>query len=178
LTSAALYRITLDIGLEEREVNDKDVCISGGGVRNSNEVDVVLGQRHGRIVSGSSEIRIANLIPGQRSAICHDFCAHVKERQLATIQSVENVGIVIKNSYERLGVRTSRADRLLRPALAGDIVDVDGGSIRLVTVQNIDRVVELGKVTCCLSSIEWWATRGSNVRGGYRRSIPGRLGTQ
>lgn len=66
----------------------------------------------------------------------------------------ENVGVVVKNGDERLGIRASGAYFLLGPRFASYVVDVNRRSIRLVGVHAVNGIEELSEVTCCLRPIK------------------------
>jgi hypothetical protein len=55
----------------------------------------------------------------------------------------KHIGIVVQNSCEIGSVKSAGCDRLRRPLLAGDIVNVDRSWVGSVRIENVDGVCEL-----------------------------------
>ncbi len=55
----------------------------------------------------------------------------------------ENIRVVVEDCVVVGGVKTICSHALCRPGLGGCVIDVDGGGVRAVRVEDIDRVREL-----------------------------------
>ena len=53
-----------------------------------------------------------------------------------------------------VGARIGR-DGLFAPRLAARIVDVDCRRVGRVRIEDIDGIIELSKVACCVRAVEW-----------------------
>lgn len=83
-------RVGLRGRLEEREVDDEDICISSGEAWHTDEVDVVLREGHCRLVRRevAPSGRRADVGPGNRARVCGGFRFHVKEEHLASRECI------------------------------------------------------------------------------------------
>ena len=67
----------------------------------------------------------------------------------------KDIGVVIEDSDERRGVRSTRGYCLRRPCFILSVENMDRRWVGFVAIQNIDSVEELCEITCGLGAIKW-----------------------
>ena len=86
-----------------RTVNDEDLRVTLINVGNIEEVDVVLSERHDRLVVGPVR-RLLDVGPRNGGRVGSDLALHIKEVQFALVgDGVEDVGVMVKNGLVRRG---------------------------------------------------------------------------
>jgi hypothetical protein len=133
-------------GRARRTVDDVNARLTSRVAGHVQEVDVVLGDRHYGVVA-SRERCLLDVIPRDRGAVGRGLRAEVEGPQLAAGDSVEDVGVVVQDSFEVGRVEAAGGHQLLRPgATACRIEDVECGLVRGVSVEEVDGVEELRQV--------------------------------
>lgn len=61
------------------------------------------------------------------------------------MELTEHIRVVVKDSLEVGSVERAGVNGLLGPGFAGDIVDVEGRCVRLVSAEDVDGVEELSE---------------------------------
>lgn len=142
-------------------VDDEDVCRAGGDAGYVDEVDVVIRQRHRRLVTRPIRRR-AHVIPGQRVALRSRQHIHIDEPHLSAVRNeVEHVRVMVEDGAVRLRqVEAGGRGGLGGPLVARGIVDVDIVRRGLVGIEEVDGVEELGEVAGGVGPVEGWSAGG------------------
>ena len=77
-------------------MDDEDLGIACGGTRDVQEMNVVLSKCHNRLVRCIIRCFL-DVGPGETTGVGRLKVAHVKEKQLALGESIENIRVVVEN---------------------------------------------------------------------------------
>ena len=104
-------------------MNNKDIGIASRSTGHVEEMDVVLGKRHDRLVAGGVRC-LFDIHPRDGAGVGGGHFGHVKEKQLSTGERIKHVGVVVEDGIEVRRVELARGDRLSAPGLRGCVENV------------------------------------------------------
>ena len=105
-------------------VNHKDIDRAGGNSRNTDEVDVVLGEGHDGGVVAAVRGRLY-VLPGDRVRLCSGLFTQVERVHFTMRNCVKYVRVVIEDCFEVGRVKIASGDLLSGPRLLSSVVNVD-----------------------------------------------------
>lgn len=80
-------------------VDNKDIGVASGSTRHVQEVYMILGNRHDRLV-GVTIRRFFDVCPRNRRRIGGSQGTHVKEEEFSFRKRIEDIGVVIEDGSE------------------------------------------------------------------------------